>query len=165
MASQHALRQTPSPPRGQTHTCKNITLATTSLRPVNIEDVNLTLQRLCARDPGTCTNAGWPRICTVFTRDRSCIIGSSRWRNWKVCNSKLHYKKIKDMPRVEIESITDQWANLQFKKFQEYLSILHWLMGLVLFHCLSFGRTVPILYWICLIRWISLIQIKLVKYD
>ena len=34
MASQHALRQTP--PRGQTHTCKNITLATTSLRPVKI---------------------------------------------------------------------------------------------------------------------------------
>ena len=34
MASQHALRQTPSPPCGQTHTCKNITLATTSLRPV-----------------------------------------------------------------------------------------------------------------------------------
>ena len=33
MASQHALRQTPSP-RGQTDTCKNITLATTSLRPV-----------------------------------------------------------------------------------------------------------------------------------
>ena len=33
MASQHALRQTP-PPCGQTHTCKNITLATTSLRPV-----------------------------------------------------------------------------------------------------------------------------------
>ena len=36
MASQHALRQTP-PPCGQTHTCKNITLATTSLRPVKIE--------------------------------------------------------------------------------------------------------------------------------
>ena len=34
MASQHALRQTPSPPCGQTDTCKNITLATTSLRPV-----------------------------------------------------------------------------------------------------------------------------------
>ena len=36
MASQHALRQTPCPPPpcGQTHTCKNITLATTSLRPV-----------------------------------------------------------------------------------------------------------------------------------
>ena len=35
MASQHALRQTPSPPPcGQTHTCKNITLATTSLLPV-----------------------------------------------------------------------------------------------------------------------------------
>ena len=34
LASQHALRQTPSPPCGQTHTCKNITLATTSLRPV-----------------------------------------------------------------------------------------------------------------------------------
>ena len=32
MASQHALRQTP--PHGQTHTCKNIILATTSLRPV-----------------------------------------------------------------------------------------------------------------------------------
>ena len=32
LASQHALRQTP--PCGQTHTCKNITLATTSLRPV-----------------------------------------------------------------------------------------------------------------------------------
>ena len=38
MASQHALRQTPSPPCGQTHTCKNITLATTSLRPVIIID-------------------------------------------------------------------------------------------------------------------------------
>ena len=36
MTSQHALRQTSSPPRGQTDTCKNITLATTSLRPVNI---------------------------------------------------------------------------------------------------------------------------------
>ena len=36
MASQHALRQTPSPPCGQTHTCKNITLTTTSLRPVII---------------------------------------------------------------------------------------------------------------------------------
>ena len=35
LASQHALRQTPSP-RGQTDTCKNITLATTSLRPVKI---------------------------------------------------------------------------------------------------------------------------------
>ena len=33
MASQHALRQTP-PPCGQTHTCKNMALATTSLRPV-----------------------------------------------------------------------------------------------------------------------------------
>ena len=32
LVSQHALRQTP--PRGQTDTCKNITLATTSLRPV-----------------------------------------------------------------------------------------------------------------------------------
>ena len=30
--SQHAMGQTP--PCGQTHTCKNITLATTSLRPV-----------------------------------------------------------------------------------------------------------------------------------
>ena len=35
MASQHALRQTPSPPVDRiTDTCKNITLATTSLRPV-----------------------------------------------------------------------------------------------------------------------------------
>ena len=33
LVSQHALRQTPSP-CGQTDTCKNITLATTSLRPV-----------------------------------------------------------------------------------------------------------------------------------
>ena len=40
MASQHALRQTPSPPCGQTDTCKNITLATTSLQPVNISDDN-----------------------------------------------------------------------------------------------------------------------------
>ena len=39
MASQHALRQTPSP-RGQTHTCKNITLATTSLRPVKMPQTN-----------------------------------------------------------------------------------------------------------------------------
>ena len=36
LASQHALRQTP-PPCGQTHTCKNITLATTSLRLVIME--------------------------------------------------------------------------------------------------------------------------------
>ena len=35
MVSQHALRQTP--PCGQTHACKNITLATTSLRLVKID--------------------------------------------------------------------------------------------------------------------------------
>ena len=34
-ASQHAVRQTPPPPCGQTHACKNITFAT-SLRTVNI---------------------------------------------------------------------------------------------------------------------------------
>ena len=40
LASQHALRQTPSPHCGQTHTCKNITLATTSLRPVKNIQLN-----------------------------------------------------------------------------------------------------------------------------
>ena len=42
MASQHALIQTPSPPTcGQTHTCKNITLATTSLRLVKSGEIGI----------------------------------------------------------------------------------------------------------------------------
>ena len=36
LVSQHALRQNPSPVNRMTDRCKNITLATTSLRPVNI---------------------------------------------------------------------------------------------------------------------------------
>ena len=43
LASQHALRQTHPPHRGQTDTCKNITLATTSLRLVTI----LHFSRMC----------------------------------------------------------------------------------------------------------------------
>ena len=37
VVSQHALRQTPPPVNRMTDRCKNITLATTSLRPVIIE--------------------------------------------------------------------------------------------------------------------------------
>ena len=40
VVSQHALRQTPSPPVNRmTDRCKNITLATTSLRPVIIAEL------------------------------------------------------------------------------------------------------------------------------
>ena len=38
VVSQHALRQTPPPPVNRmTNRCKNITLATTSLRPVKVK--------------------------------------------------------------------------------------------------------------------------------
>ena len=41
VVSQHALRQTPPPVnRMNADRCKNITLATTSLRPVNIDVVD-----------------------------------------------------------------------------------------------------------------------------
>ena len=73
MASQHALRQTPSP-RGQTHTCKNITLATTSLRPVKI-----TLEQQLRMQPSTELNNSYKLtqpsidartvVCEKYSRD------------------------------------------------------------------------------------------------
>ena len=54
------------PPCGQTHTCKNITLATTSLRPVKIVKSKITL--MFHREFEKCchSNKPWVSVGSVF---------------------------------------------------------------------------------------------------